>query len=52
MEENNYSSYNNRIQREAPQLATSLKEMKDGIDVVRRKVQALTAKVVLLLLCS
>ncbi|PON49166.1 Pentatricopeptide repeat [Trema orientale] len=29
---------------EAPQSATLLKEMKDGIDVVRRKVQALTAK--------
>ncbi|PON38196.1 Sas10/Utp3/C1D, partial [Parasponia andersonii] len=30
---------------EAPQLVTLLKEMKDGLDAVRSKVQALTAKV-------
>lgn len=31
--------------REAPQLGALLKEMKDGLDVVRSKVQAITAKV-------
>ncbi|CAK7347283.1 unnamed protein product [Dovyalis caffra] len=31
--------------QEAPQLATVLKEMKEGLDTVRSKVQALTAKV-------
>ena len=31
--------------REAPQLATLLREMKEGLDVVRSKVEALTAKV-------
>jgi hypothetical protein len=31
--------------REAPQLAALLKEMKGGLDTVRSKVQALTAKV-------
>ena len=31
--------------REAPQLATVLREMKEGLDVVRSKVEALTAKV-------
>ena len=31
--------------REAPQLAALLKEMKDGLDIVRSKVDALTAKV-------
>lgn len=33
------------INKESPQLATVLKEMKDGLDIVRSKVQALTAKV-------
>ncbi|XP_013712278.2 neuroguidin [Brassica napus] len=33
------------INREAPQLATLLREMKEGLDVVRSKVEALTAKV-------
>ncbi|CAG7868279.1 unnamed protein product [Brassica rapa] len=33
------------IKREAPQLATVLREMKEGLDVVRSKVEALTAKV-------
>lgn len=33
------------INRESPQLATVLKEMKDGLDAVRSKVQALTSKV-------
>lgn len=31
--------------REAPQLASVLREMKEGLDVVRNKVEALTAKV-------
>lgn len=31
--------------REAPQLASVLREMKEGLDVVRSKVEALTAKV-------
>lgn len=34
--------------RESPQLVAVLKEMKEGLDTVRIKVQALTAKV----LCS
>lgn len=34
-----------RISRQAPQLATVLKEMKSGLDTVSLKVQALTAKV-------
>lgn len=34
-----------RISRQAPQLATVLKEMKAGLDTVSLKVQALTAKV-------
>ncbi|KAJ4915168.1 Sas10/Utp3/C1D family [Raphanus sativus] len=33
------------IKREAPQLASVLREMKEGLDVVRSKVEALTAKV-------
>ncbi|GAB4839524.1 hypothetical protein Ancab_029050 [Ancistrocladus abbreviatus] len=33
------------IHREVPQLAALLKEMKDGLDIVTTKVQALTAKV-------
>ncbi|XP_015579778.1 neuroguidin-B isoform X1 [Ricinus communis] len=33
------------IKKEAPQLAALLKEMKDGLDTVRSKVDALTAKV-------
>ncbi|XP_027356051.1 neuroguidin [Abrus precatorius] len=32
-------------QKEAPQLAVLLKEMKEGLDAVRRKIQSLTAKV-------
>ncbi|KAJ8541281.1 hypothetical protein K7X08_002097 [Anisodus acutangulus] len=34
-----------RISRQAPQLVTVLKEMKQGLDTVSSKVQALTAKV-------
>lgn len=45
MEENTNSNSNDRIEKEAPQLASLLKEMKDGLDAVRSKVQALTAKV-------
>ncbi|XP_018468374.2 uncharacterized protein LOC108840055 isoform X1 [Raphanus sativus] len=33
------------IKREAPQLGSVLREMKEGLDVVRSKVEALTAKV-------
>ncbi|KAG8373171.1 hypothetical protein BUALT_Bualt12G0143300 [Buddleja alternifolia] len=36
---------NERISREAPQLAAVLKEMKEGLDNVRNKIQALTDKV-------
>ncbi|KAL0417635.1 UNVERIFIED_CONTAM: Neuroguidin [Sesamum radiatum] len=36
---------NERIHREAPQLVTVLKEMKEGLDTLRNKIQALTAKV-------
>ncbi|KAL5559942.1 hypothetical protein UlMin_036153 [Ulmus minor] len=45
MEENTKSISNDRIKREAPQLVSVLKEMKDGLDAVRNKVEALTAKV-------
>ncbi|KAL0728273.1 hypothetical protein Bca4012_024366 [Brassica carinata] len=34
-----------KIKREAPPLASVLREMKEGLDVVRSKVEALTAKV-------
>ncbi|KAL2339975.1 hypothetical protein Fmac_007915 [Flemingia macrophylla] len=34
-----------RKQEEAPQLAVLLREMKEGLDTVRRKIQSLTAKV-------
>ncbi|XP_052191123.1 uncharacterized protein LOC127800514 [Diospyros lotus] len=37
--------YNERISKEAPQLAALLEDMKGGLDTLRRKVQALTAKV-------
>ncbi|GFY96063.1 Sas10/Utp3/C1D family [Actinidia rufa] len=37
--------YTSRLQLEAPQLAALLKEMKEGLDTVRNKVQSLTAKV-------
>ncbi|KAJ4963922.1 hypothetical protein NE237_023861 [Protea cynaroides] len=46
MEENTKSSVNNAmVNKEAPQLVSLLKEMKDGLDAVRSKVQALTTKV-------
>ncbi|KAM6551811.1 hypothetical protein CsatB_001619 [Cannabis sativa] len=45
MDENNDSSNNDRIQQEAPQLVSVLKEMKNGLDAVRSKVQDLVAKV-------
>ncbi|KAM1465580.1 hypothetical protein ACFX15_043422 [Malus domestica] len=35
----------NRVKQEALQLAALLREMKEGLDTVRAKVQALTAKV-------
>ncbi|KAA8528374.1 hypothetical protein F0562_035729 [Nyssa sinensis] len=44
-ETNNSPGHSERINKEAPQLVMLLKEMKDGLDVVRSKVQALTAKV-------
>ncbi|CAB4297815.1 unnamed protein product [Prunus armeniaca] len=39
------ASSEDRVKAEAPQLAAVLKEMKEGLDTVRIKVQALTAKV-------
>ncbi|KAK8580427.1 hypothetical protein V6N13_143524 [Hibiscus sabdariffa] len=45
MDEINGRNENERLRKEANQLATVLKEMKSGLDVVTAKVQALTAKV-------
>ncbi|ESQ36113.1 hypothetical protein EUTSA_v10008245mg [Eutrema salsugineum] len=45
MEEIAIPSLIGRINIEAPQLASVLREMKEGLDVVRSKVEALTAKV-------
>ncbi|XVF36566.1 hypothetical protein REPUB_Repub19eG0068600 [Reevesia pubescens] len=45
MEEINNKADNERLKKEANQLATVLKDMKAGLDVVTTKVQALTAKV-------
>ncbi|XWS23999.1 hypothetical protein CRYUN_Cryun28dG0063500 [Craigia yunnanensis] len=45
MEEINKASDNERLKKEANQLAAVLKEMKAGLDVVTTKVQALTVKV-------
>lgn len=45
MERNTESGYDDRVKKEAPQLTALLKEMKDGLDAVRSKVEALTAKV-------
>ncbi|KAL4604468.1 hypothetical protein ACB092_10G195800 [Castanea dentata] len=39
------SNSNDTVKKQAPQLATLLKEMKEGLDTVRTKVQALTFKV-------
>ncbi|KAI3942454.1 hypothetical protein MKW98_013106 [Papaver atlanticum] len=39
------SDQNERTSKEAPQLCALLKEMKEGLDLVRNKVQALTLKV-------
>ncbi|CAA0814414.1 Sas10/Utp3/C1D family [Striga hermonthica] len=41
----NTAPENDRIRRESPQLVALLKEMKGGLDTVRIKIQALTAKV-------
>ncbi|KAH1065430.1 hypothetical protein J1N35_030417 [Gossypium stocksii] len=45
MEEISNRNENERLRKESNQLATVLKEMKSGLDVVTTKVQALTAKV-------
>ncbi|KAJ9545407.1 hypothetical protein OSB04_025114 [Centaurea solstitialis] len=45
MEETKLSSYNDKIEREAPQLVTVLKDIKGGLDDLRAKVQVLTSKV-------
>lgn len=37
--------HDERVKKEAPQLVAILKEMKDGLDAVRSKVEALTVKV-------
>ncbi|XP_058221219.1 uncharacterized protein LOC131331346 [Rhododendron vialii] len=44
-ETDNSEGFNQRLIQEAPQLGALLKEMKDGLDAVRSKVQAITAKV-------
>ncbi|KAM7493489.1 hypothetical protein LguiB_028098 [Lonicera macranthoides] len=44
-ETNNLLGYNERINKEAPHLVKLLKEMKEGLDTVRSKVEALTVKV-------
>jgi len=44
-ETDNSEGFNQRLKQEAPLLTALLKEMKDGLDTVRSKVQALTAKV-------
>ncbi|KAK6145925.1 hypothetical protein DH2020_019794 [Rehmannia glutinosa] len=41
----NSAPNNERISRESPQLVALLKEMNGGLDTVRNKIQALTAKV-------
>ncbi|KAL6503510.1 hypothetical protein OROGR_025433 [Orobanche gracilis] len=41
----NSATNNEQISRESPQLVALLKEMKGGLDTVRNKIQALTAKV-------
>ncbi|XP_023525809.1 neuroguidin [Cucurbita pepo subsp. pepo] len=45
MEEHNNMRCDDRTNKEASQLTALLKEMKDGLDTVTNKVQALTAKV-------
>lgn len=45
MEVNNSIIEEDRLKKEAPQLAAVLREMKAGLDTVTSKVQALTAKV-------
>ncbi|KAJ4701483.1 Sas10/Utp3/C1D [Melia azedarach] len=42
--DNNFG-YDEQVQKQAPQLAALLKEMKEGLDAVRTKVQALITKV-------
>ncbi|XP_059635161.1 uncharacterized protein LOC132277336 isoform X2 [Cornus florida] len=42
---NNLSGHNERINKEAPQLVSLLKEMREGLDAVRSKVQDLTTKI-------
>ncbi|XP_024970268.1 neuroguidin [Cynara cardunculus var. scolymus] len=45
MEETNLSGSSDKIEREAPQLVTVLKDIKGGLDDLRAKVQVLTSKV-------
>ncbi|XP_048129865.1 neuroguidin [Rhodamnia argentea] len=45
MEKTSSSPDKETVDKEAPQLAAVLKEMKEGLDTVKAKVQALTAKV-------
>ncbi|CAI9763026.1 unnamed protein product [Fraxinus pennsylvanica] len=45
MEATKSSLQSEKLNRETPQLVAVLKEMKEGLDTVRTKVQALTAKV-------
>ncbi|KAF8411346.1 hypothetical protein HHK36_003893 [Tetracentron sinense] len=45
MEISNSSADSDGVNKEAPQLVALLKEMKEGLDAVRSKVQALTVKV-------
>ncbi|KAD4586180.1 hypothetical protein E3N88_23781 [Mikania micrantha] len=44
-EDTKMSGYNDKIEREAPQLVTVLKDIKSGLDDLRAKVQLLTSKV-------
>lgn len=45
MEDTKVASDNDKIEREAPQLVTVLKDIKGGLDDLRAKVQVLTSKI-------